>query len=194
MRGGGHRMLAGAGQREGRHRNRSRLQGPSCQHRAQCGARTPKLWDHDLSWSQRLTPWITQAPQGSTAFTCLLETLAFKAQLGCNRGSPGKVERSCVGFLMMTSSATRHTSAGTRQETTSATATVWLQLHSRPQARIPKWELPSWVQSSFRTRRGNNEVTNVVFTKMFLYSERERMRRAHLWVGKAQRERERIPS
>ena len=38
----------------GRHRIQSRLQAPSCQHRAQRGARTHEPWDHDLSWSQLL--------------------------------------------------------------------------------------------------------------------------------------------
>ena len=37
-----------------RHRIRNRLQAPSCQHRAGCGARTDKPRDHDLSWSQTL--------------------------------------------------------------------------------------------------------------------------------------------
>ena len=42
----------------GRHRIRSRLQAPSCQHRARCGARTHKPWDHDLSWSRMLN-WLS---------------------------------------------------------------------------------------------------------------------------------------
>ena len=43
----------GEGQRErGRHRIWSRLQVPSCQHRARCRARTHTLWDHDLSRSR----------------------------------------------------------------------------------------------------------------------------------------------
>ena len=53
----------GEGHRErGRHRIRSRLQAPSCQHRALHGARTHGPWDHDLSRSQRLADWATQAP------------------------------------------------------------------------------------------------------------------------------------
>ena len=44
----------GRGRGRGRHRIRSRLQSPSCQHRAWRGTRTRKLGDHDLSWSQLL--------------------------------------------------------------------------------------------------------------------------------------------
>ena len=44
----------GRGRKRGRHRIRSRLQAPSCQQRAQCGARTHELWDHDLSWRRTL--------------------------------------------------------------------------------------------------------------------------------------------
>ena len=44
----------GRGRERGRHRIWSRLQAPSCQHRAWCGAQTHKLWDHDLSWSRTL--------------------------------------------------------------------------------------------------------------------------------------------
>ena len=43
----------GTGER-GRHRIWSRLQALSCQHRAQHGAWTNKLWDYDLSWSWTL--------------------------------------------------------------------------------------------------------------------------------------------
>ena len=46
---------SGLGQRErARHRIRSSLQAPSCQHRAWRGARTHKLWDHDLGQSRML--------------------------------------------------------------------------------------------------------------------------------------------
>ena len=48
------RAWVGRGRERGRHRIRSRLQALSCQHRAQCGARTHELWDHDLSWSWTL--------------------------------------------------------------------------------------------------------------------------------------------
>ena len=49
------RVCSGEGQRErGRHRIQSRFQALSCQHRAQCGARTHGPWDHDLSWSQKV--------------------------------------------------------------------------------------------------------------------------------------------
>ena len=44
----------GRSRERGRHRIRSRLQAPSCQHRARCGARTHEPWDHDLSRSQTL--------------------------------------------------------------------------------------------------------------------------------------------
>ena len=47
--------IAREGQRERRrHRIWSRLQALSCQHRAQCGAWTHELWDHDLRWRQTL--------------------------------------------------------------------------------------------------------------------------------------------
>ena len=46
-------MSRGGAEREGeRHRIQSRLQALSCQHRARCGARTHRLWDHDLSQSR----------------------------------------------------------------------------------------------------------------------------------------------
>ena len=45
------------GAERGRHRIRSRLQAPSCQHRARCGTRTRKPRDHDLSQSQTLN-WL----------------------------------------------------------------------------------------------------------------------------------------
>ena len=45
---------SGRGAERGRHRIPSRLQAPSCQHRAWCRAWTHEPWDHDLSWSQTL--------------------------------------------------------------------------------------------------------------------------------------------
>ena len=45
---------SGTGRERGRHRIWSRLQALSCQHRAWCGARTHKPWDHDLSRSWTL--------------------------------------------------------------------------------------------------------------------------------------------
>ena len=44
----------GGSRERGRHRIWSRFQALSCQHRAWCGARTHKLWDHDLRQSQML--------------------------------------------------------------------------------------------------------------------------------------------
>ena len=44
----------GRGRERGRHRIQSRLQALSCQHRAQCRARTHKPQDHDLSRGQML--------------------------------------------------------------------------------------------------------------------------------------------
>ena len=41
-----------------RHRIQSRLQALSCQHRAQLGAQTHKLWDHDLTCSRMLN-WLS---------------------------------------------------------------------------------------------------------------------------------------
>ena len=56
----------GRGRERRRHRIRSRLQTPSCQHRAQQGAQTHKSLDHDLSRSQTLN-WLshTGAPRTS---------------------------------------------------------------------------------------------------------------------------------
>ena len=45
--------MSGGGPRR-RQRIGSRLQAPSCQHRARRGARTHKPRDHDLSWSRTL--------------------------------------------------------------------------------------------------------------------------------------------
>ena len=44
----------GRGREKGIHRIWSRLQAPSCQHRAQCKAWAHEPWDHDLSWSRTL--------------------------------------------------------------------------------------------------------------------------------------------
>ena len=54
-------MSRGGGERE-RYRIRSRLQAPSCQHRAQCRARTHQLRDHDLSWSWTLNALRSEPP------------------------------------------------------------------------------------------------------------------------------------
>ena len=61
-------MSAGGAEREGDTVSESRLQTLSCQHRAQHGARTHKLWDHDLSQSWHLTNWATQAPHCLSVF------------------------------------------------------------------------------------------------------------------------------
>ena len=45
----------------------SRLQALSCQHRAQCRARTHELWDHDLSQSQILN-WLSHSGTPSLFF------------------------------------------------------------------------------------------------------------------------------
>ena len=44
----------GRGRERGRDRIWSRLQALSCQHRVWCGARTNRVWDHDLSWSRTI--------------------------------------------------------------------------------------------------------------------------------------------
>ena len=56
----------GRGRERGRPRIRSRLQAPSCQHRARHGARSHKPWDGDLSWSRTLN-WLSHpgAPRPS---------------------------------------------------------------------------------------------------------------------------------
>ena len=48
----------GRGRERGRQRIQCRLQALSCQHSAPCGARTHKLWDHDLSQSWILN-WVS---------------------------------------------------------------------------------------------------------------------------------------
>ena len=62
-------MSGGGAQREGdTHRIRSRLQVPSCQHRARSKAQTHEPWDHDLSWS-RMLKWLShQEPSFSLFF------------------------------------------------------------------------------------------------------------------------------
>ena len=52
----------GRGRERGRNRIQSRLQVPSCQHRARRGAWTHELWHHDLNRSRTLTGRATQAP------------------------------------------------------------------------------------------------------------------------------------
>ena len=50
-------MSEGGAEREG-DKIWSRLQAPSCQHRAQCEVQTHKQWDHDLNQSQMLN-WMS---------------------------------------------------------------------------------------------------------------------------------------
>ena len=57
----------GRARERGRHRTQSRLQAPSCQHRARCGAQTHELWDHELSRSWALNR-ATQAPHAFLVF------------------------------------------------------------------------------------------------------------------------------
>ena len=57
------------GAERGRHRIWSRLLALSCQHRARCGARTHKPWDHDPSWSRMLN-WLSH-PGAPTLITIL---------------------------------------------------------------------------------------------------------------------------
>ena len=61
----------------GRHRSRSRLQAPTCQHRARCGARTHEPWDHDLSRSRTLN-WMSH-PGAPSEFltTCICYLISF---------------------------------------------------------------------------------------------------------------------
>ena len=71
-------MSEGRGRKRGRHRIPSRLQAPSCQHRARRGAQTHKLRDHDLSWSP--TPnWLSHpgAPTHLSFHLNLWETEIF---------------------------------------------------------------------------------------------------------------------
>ena len=84
----------------GRHRVQSRLQALSCQHRAQCGARTHRLQDHDLSRSRTLnrlshpgaprTQWIFIKSKytSSTTFSLWMGNWWFKK---CNFISASKI-------------------------------------------------------------------------------------------------------
>ena len=96
------------GRERGRHRIRSRLLALSCQHRARCGARSHKPWDHDLWWSWLLN-WATQAPQTWVDFwTYNLEALAtskrFSVRRWCDhimkRCQDNSGERRCKKYLM----------------------------------------------------------------------------------------------
>ena len=69
----------GAERETGRHRIWSRLQAPSCQHRAWCGAWTHKPWDHDLGQSWMLnrlshpgTPRVLDFLRLSRWFCCVV--------------------------------------------------------------------------------------------------------------------------
>ena len=65
-------MSRGGAERErGRHRNWSRLQAPSCQHRAWCRASTHRPWDHDPNRSQTLN---RLSHPGAPVFTLLVST------------------------------------------------------------------------------------------------------------------------
>ena len=63
----------GRGKERGRHRIRSRLQAPSCQHRARRGSQTHRLRDHDLSRSRTLNRLSHPGTPRSTVLdhTCL---------------------------------------------------------------------------------------------------------------------------
>ena len=53
---------------------RSRLQAPSCQHRAWCGAQTPRPQDHDLSRSQMLHQLSYPGTPPYTFNTCMIQS------------------------------------------------------------------------------------------------------------------------
>ena len=69
----------GRGRERGRPRIRSRLQAPSCLHRARRGARTHELWDHDLSWSRTLNLLSTQAPPRIVSYSLKYHALTKNA-------------------------------------------------------------------------------------------------------------------
>ena len=62
------------GKGRGRHRIWSRLQALSCQHRAQCGAWTHRLWDRDLSRSRTLN---RRSHPGTPCFTIFIFFFLF---------------------------------------------------------------------------------------------------------------------
>ena len=68
----------GRGRERGRHRVWSRLQALSCQHRAQEGARTHRLWDLDLSWRQMLNPL---SHPGAPSLILLIEVVKYFRRL-----------------------------------------------------------------------------------------------------------------
>ena len=75
----------GRGRERGRHRIWSRLQVPSCQHRAWCGAWTHELWDHDLSRSWMPNPVSHSGAPKGVSFYILLWSRVW----GTERGEEG---------------------------------------------------------------------------------------------------------
>ena len=72
-------FFGGRCRERGRHRIQSRFQALSCQHRAQCGARTHRLWNHDLSQS-RMPNWLSHPGAPNTYYCkeiCDLSSLLF---------------------------------------------------------------------------------------------------------------------
>ena len=100
----------GRGRGSGRHRIGSKLQALSCQHRAWHGARTHKLWGHDLSRSQTFN-WLSHPgalilfwiKQNSTCIE-LLHKLTWLVSL-VEWGSPGLPAVRCDRWRCWASSA-----------------------------------------------------------------------------------------
>lgn len=86
-------------------------------------------------------------------------------------GSWYHMKRSCVGFWVTVPPgipANRHMSEETFKM--NPASCMWLQLSGRPQARITKWELPSWAQSMSRPMTGNNNVIIIIWSHWVLKS------------------------
>ena len=85
------REQAGEGQRErGRHRIQSRLQAPSCQHRARCRARTHEPRDCDLSQSRTFNRLSHSGALVFSPFKCLFCCRDAGDKLRCWTAASGK--------------------------------------------------------------------------------------------------------
>ena len=74
-------------------------QAPHCQRRAQCGARSRELWDHDLSWNQESDASPTEPPRCPYFYFswCIFSVLKFPCRYFLHSLFP---ETSCFSFIV----------------------------------------------------------------------------------------------
>ena len=91
------------GRGKGRERGREKpKQAPCCQLRAWCGARTHKMWDHDLSWNRESDAQPTEPPRCPNFDLFLNRTIStytcsIHYQHWFSRREMRKIMQSCIG-------------------------------------------------------------------------------------------------